>query len=199
MDWKNMDLSDLNDIEIDIHNMGSWPTLGKVMFAGVIVLLTFILSYFTVIKDSSEQYEKSVAYEEQLKFQYQTKYQIALNADAYQLQMEQMEQDFAELLKKLPTVSETPGLLDDITYIGTTSGLAFNKINWQAKVEREFYTELPLQLEVVGDYHQFGEFLSLVAGLPRIVTLHDFTIVPETKTKLRLNLIAKTYRYKEVK
>ena len=108
-----------------------------------------------------------------------------------------MEGKFSLLLKRLPTSHETPGLLDDITYVGTTSGLSFIKINWLPEVEKQFYTELPIQIEVLGDYHEFGQFVSQVAALPRIVTLHDFTITEANNDKLRLNVVAKTYRYKE--
>jgi type IV pilus assembly protein PilO len=82
--------------------------------------------------------------------------------------------------------------------VGTTSGLTFIQINWLPELENEFYTELPIQIEVLGDYHEFGQFVSKVAELPRIVTLHDFTITEAEDKKLRLNVIAKTYRYKEV-
>ena len=98
----------------------------------------------------------------------------------------------------MPTTHETPGLLDDITYVGTTSGLTFIRINWEPEIEKEFYTELPIKIDVVGDYHQFGSFVSEVAKLPRIVSLHDFAIQTEKDERLRFNVVAKTYRYKEV-
>ncbi|KMT65951.1 type 4a pilus biogenesis protein PilO [Catenovulum maritimum] len=198
MDWKNIDLADLKELELDFNNMGAWPNIVKIFFAVVVAVITAILAYNLMVSDNIKKYQDVTDQEAQLKFQFQTKYQIALNADAYKSQMEEMEKNFAELLKRLPTASETPGLLDDITYVGTTSGLSFNKINWEAEIEREFYTELPLRLEVVGGYHEFGEFLSRVAALPRIVTLHDFTIDNTGNDVLILKLLAKTYRYKEV-
>jgi len=97
------------------------------------------------------------------------------------------------MLKSLPTSNETPGLLDDITYVGTASGLTFELLNWQQEVPKEFYTELPIEMEVSGGYHNFGEFVSKVADLPRIVTLHDFDIKREANG-LSLKLQAKTYR-----
>ena len=80
------------------------------------------------------------------------------------------------MLKSLPTSNETPGLLDDITYVGTSAGLTFKLLNWQPEIPKEFYTELPIQIEVTGSYHEFGDFVSNIANLPRIVTLHDFEV-----------------------
>ena len=97
------------------------------------------------------------------------------------------------MLKSLPTSNETPGLLDDITYVGTASGLTFELLNWQQEVPKEFYTELPIEMEVSGGYHNFGEFVAKVADLPRIVTLHDFEIKRQPNG-LSLKLQAKTYR-----
>ncbi|WP_017444113.1 type 4a pilus biogenesis protein PilO [Gayadomonas joobiniege] len=195
MDWKNIDLQSLNEIELDVNNMGSWPKPVKVFIAILVALLVGYLSFNLFVSDKIKHYKNVQNLEESLKIQFAAKYQLAKNADAYKLQMAEMEKDFSELLKKLPTQTETPGLLDDITYVGTTSGLTFKKINWEREVKREIYTELPLRLQVVGGYHEFGEFLGRVAALPRIVTLHNFTIVGKQGDQLELNLLAKTYRY----
>ena len=101
------------------------------------------------------------------------------------------------MLKQLPATHETPGLLDDITYAGTSTGLTFVRINWMPEIEKDFYTELPIQIDVVGDYHQFGNFVSEVAKLPRIVSLHDFSVTTDKDDRLVFNVVAKTYRYKE--
>ncbi|MER2494280.1 type 4a pilus biogenesis protein PilO [Catenovulum sediminis] len=196
MDWKNIDLSDLSELELDVNNMGAWPKAVKIIVAAILAVLVAFLCYHLLISDKIEHYQKVTSLESTLKTQFQAKYQVAINADAYKEQMTQMEKDFSELLKRLPTESETPGLLDDITYVGTTSGLSFKKINWEDEIEREFYTELPLRLEVVGGYHEFGEFLGRVAALPRIVTLHNFNIENRGSDVLELSLLAKTYRYK---
>ena len=97
------------------------------------------------------------------------------------------------MLKSLPTSNETPGLLDDITYAGTSSGLTFKLLNWQKEVPKEFYTELPIRIEVAGTYHEFGEFVSKMADLPRIVTVHNFS-VEKVGPELSLQMQAKTYR-----
>ncbi len=198
MDWKNFDLKDLNELELDLNDIGNWPKPAKIFVAILLAIVVFVLSYQLLISDQIDEYKQVTAKENELKLEFRAKYHVAVNANAYQLQMEQMEQSFSELLKKLPTETETPGLLDDITYVGTTSGLTFKKINWEPEIEREFYTELPLTLEVVGGYHEFGNFLGKVAALPRIVTLHNFSIVNQ-QDGLTLSLLAKTYRYKEVK
>ena len=111
--------------------------------------------------------------------------------------MIEAEDIFANQLKSLPNSHETPGLLDDITFIGTTSGLEFVKLQWQPEISKEIYIELPIDIEVNGSYHSFGNFVSKIAGLPRIVTLHDFTIdITQIGTEtLNLKLEAKTYRY----
>lgn len=196
MDLKNLSLDDLNDLEIDANDLGSLPLIVKIIFAAALAVIVAFGFYKLVISDQLQNYENIKKQEVKLRSEFRTKYHIAINADAYKEQMATMEAEFSQLLKRLPTEHETPGLLDDITYVGTTSGLTFTKINWEAEIEREFYTELPLRLEVVGGYHEFGEFLGRVAALPRIVTLHDFTIDAKGDEVLQLNLIAKTYRYK---
>ena len=109
--------------------------------------------------------------------------------------MQEMEEKFSQLLKKLPTSNETPGLLDDLSYVGTTSGLTFVKIGWLPEIKKEFYTELPIKIEVEGSYHEFGEFVGKVAQLPRIISLHDFEIEATGDDQLVFSVVAKTYRY----
>lgn len=108
-----------------------------------------------------------------------------------------MEAQFTELLRRLPSSNETPGLLDDLTYVGTSSGLTFLKIGWMPEVRKEFYTELPIKLEVIGKYHEFGQFVSKVSELPRIVSLHDFRIENAGNGELVFSVVAKTYRYEQ--
>lgn len=197
LDKLNFDFSDFDINDIDFENMGSWPRPAKVAMALVVALGVAIASYFVLVSGKISDLERAEATEQQLKNTYKVKYGAAVNLDSYKKQMQDMEENFSLLLKRLPTSHETPGLLDDITYVGTTSGLTFIKINWLPEVENEFYTELPIQIEVLGDYHEFGEFVSKVAALPRIVTLHDFSIIDADAGQLRLNVVAKTYRYKE--
>jgi type IV pilus assembly protein PilO len=134
-----------------------------------------------------------------LKSQYQAKYHAVANLELFEQQMKEAEALFANQLRRLPESHETPGLLDDITFVGTTSGLKFVKLNWQPEITREIYIELPIDIEVVGSYHEFGNFVSKIAGLPRIVTLHDFDVNMKKTANglLSLKLQAKTYRYRE--
>ena len=151
------------------------------------------LSYYLLISPKLPILDTAKLKEDELKLQFEAKYRIAANLDAYQAQLEQIKKDFSSMLKSLPTSNETPGLLDDITYVGTSAGLTFKLLNWQQEVPKEFYTELPIEMEVSGGYHNFGEFVSNVADLPRIVTLHDFDIARD-EGGLTLRLQARTYR-----
>ena len=193
----NMKLSEIDINDLDLENMGSWPVTVKVIFAIIVAALVSVLSYYLLIDSKIDQLRADKQKETELRQLYQSRYAAAVNLEAYREQMKEMEQTFSFLLKQLPTTHETPGLLDDITYVGTTSGLNFLKINWEPEVEKEFYTELPIRIDVVGDYHQFGNFVSEVAKLPRIVSLHDFSVSTDKEERLVFNVVAKTYRYKE--
>lgn len=193
----NFNLSEIDINDLDIENMGSWPVAAKVIFAIILAALVATLSYFMLIDSKIDELNGAKLKETELRQLYRTRYASAVNLDLYKQQMVEMENTFSFLLKQLPTTHETPGLLDDITYVGTTSGLTFLRINWEPEIEKEFYTELPIKIDVVGDYHQFGNFVSEVAKLPRIVSLHDFSIQTEQNERLRFNVTAKTYRYKE--
>ena len=194
----NFNLSEIDINDLDFQNMGSWPAAAKVIFAVLLAILVSTLTYFMLVDSKIDELEFAQNKEGELRQVYKAKYASAVNLDLYKQQMVEMEQTFSFLLKQLPTTHETPGLLDDITYVGTTSGLTFIRINWEPEIEKEFYTELPIKIEVIGDYHQFGNFVSEVAMLPRIVSLHDFSIETEKDERLRFNVVAKTYRYKEV-
>ncbi|MEE2023404.1 MULTISPECIES: type IV pilus inner membrane component PilO [Alkalimonas] len=196
MNW-NFDFSEVDVNELTLDNMGTWPPVVKLIFAVVVALAIAALSYYLMVSNKIEALNAAQRQELQLRQEYRTKYASAVNLEPYKQQMAEMERSFSFLLKQLPATHETPGLLDDITYVGTTSGLSFVRINWMPEIEKEFYTELPIRIDVIGDYHQFGNFVSEVARLPRIVSLHDFTIAAEQNGKLRFNVVAKTYRYKE--
>jgi len=195
----NINLSDIDLSEIDFNNMGAWPKAGKVGLALLVAFVVMLLSYFLLIKDQVNVLEEQQQKEQQLRLDYQTKYGQAINLELYQQQMLEMEKIFSVLLKQLPATHETPGMLDDITFAGTSVGLTFVRINWMPEIEKEFYTELPIQIEVIGDYHQIGNFVSEIAKLPRIVSLHDFVIQTRAEGNQSFSVIAKTYRYKELK
>jgi len=191
----NFNFDELNNL--DMSDMGSWPIAAKPMVVAILALLIGVLTFFMLVDDQITQLELSEAKEQELRQVYRVKYGSAVNLELYKVQMVEMEQTFSYLLKQLPATHETPGLLDDITYAGTSTGLTFVKINWLPEIEKDFYTELPIKIDVVGDYHQFGNFVSEVAKLPRIVSLHDFSVTTDKDERLVFNVIAKTYRYKE--
>lgn len=179
--------------ELDFENVAIWPFEIKTVVALVLAVIVGILSYHLIISAKLPVLDQAELRELELKQQFEAKYRIAVNLEAYEEQLARIEEDFSSMLKSLPTSNETPGLLDDITYVGTSAGLTFRLLNWQNEIPKEFYTELPIELEVKGNYHEFGQFVSSIAALPRIVTLHDFEILSEPDG-LRLQMQAKTYR-----
>lgn len=191
----NINLEELNNL--DLSNIGSWPPFAKTMLIVVFSVLVAVLSYFLLVDEKITTLQAAEAREQELRQVYRSKYAAAVNLELYKQQMVEMEETFSYLLKQLPATHETPGLLDDITYAGTSTGLTFVRINWMPEIEKDFYTELPIQIDVVGDYHQFGNFVSEVAKLPRIVSLHDFSVTTDKDERLVFNVVAKTYRYKE--
>lgn len=193
----NVDLSELN--ELDLEDVGSWPTAVKAVFACIVAIFVGFLVYYFVISDQLDQLAQAEAQELELKNKYAVKYQIAINVDIYRKQMAEIEEQFQSMLRQLPTEHETAALLDDITYVGTANGLQFNKLEWQKETHQEFYIELPMIVEVVGKYHQLGQFVSDVAGLSRIVSLHDFSLSrpKDQDDVLSMSVQARTYRYKE--
>lgn len=183
---------------LDFNTAGSWPIGIKVIFFLLILGGGVYAGYYFHIKDLLVKHEQEVKKEPDLKRQYEVKaFQVA-NLDALKQQMADVEEKFEELTKQLPTDTEVPGLLEDITDIGLDSGLAFDVISLAPEKKVKFYIELPINIQVKGSYHQLGEFVSGVAALPRIVTLHDFSISPITENgDLSMKISAKTYRYED--
>ncbi|MDP5030614.1 MAG: type 4a pilus biogenesis protein PilO [Paraglaciecola sp.] len=188
------DVNKLKEInELDFEQIAVWPFEVKTVVAVFVAIIALVGGYYGLVKSKLPLLEAAQNREAELKQNYQAKYRIAVNLSAYEEQLARLQNDFSSMLKSLPTSNETPGLLDDITLVGTSAGLTFRLLNWQKEVPKEFYTELPIQMEVTGGYHNFGQFASEIAGLPRIVTVHDFEISQEANT-LKLKLQAKTYR-----
>ena len=192
---RNVDLNDL-----DTSNMGSWPPAIKAVVAVLLMLLVLALGYTFYLSDLEDQLNLKREEESTLKEQFATKAHMAANLELYTQQMKEMENSFGMLLRQLPSDTEVPGLLEDITRTGLGSGLEFEEIKLLPEVTQQFYIELPIQITVTGAYHDLATFVSGVAGLPRIVTLHDFDLVPanpEGGPKLRMSILAKTYRYND--
>lgn len=189
---------DINDL--DTSNMGSWPPVIKFLVAGLFVLLVLAFGYSFSTRDLVGQLDLKREEESTLKEQFGGKARMAANLDLYTRQLKEMESAFVVLLRQLPGDTEVPGLLEDITRTGLGSGLEFEEIKLLPEVAQPFYIELPIQITVTGDYHDLATFVSGVAGLPRIVTLHDFDLAPvspEGGPKLGLTILAKTYRYND--
>lgn len=182
---------------LELENIGQWPAAAKLVLSIFIAVALLVAGYMFFVSDRITLLDKSVKEEVTLKEEFKVKYNFSANLELFKEQMIEAQALFASQLKSLPEKHETPGLLDDITFVGTTSGLNFVTLNWQAEITKELYIELPIDIEVVGSYHDFGNFFSKVANLPRIVTLHDFDVTGVADSELRLTLQAKTYRYKE--
>ena len=192
---RNVDLSDL-----DTSNMGSWPPAIKAMAGVLLMVLVLALGYTFYLSDLEDQLDLKRQGESTLKEQFATKARMAANLELYIQQMKEMEVSFGLLLRQLPSDTEVPGLLEDITRTGLGSGLEFEEIKLLPEVTQPFYIELPIQITVTGAYHDLATFVSGVAGLPRIVTLHDFDLVPDNPEggpKLRMSILARTYRYND--
>lgn len=188
---------DLNDLSVD--NLGTLPMVLKVIIGVLLFAVVLAGGYYFHVEDLRLQFDREVARESTLKQEYEKKaFQVA-NLEAYRRQMVEMEESFGALISQLPSDTEVPGLLEDITNKGVLNGLNIASINLQPEVSREFYVELPIAIEAAGSYHDLGAFISGMAGLPRIVTLHDFTISGsgDDASDLKLSITAKTYRYKD--
>ncbi|MEJ6592942.1 MAG: type 4a pilus biogenesis protein PilO [SAR86 cluster bacterium] len=199
---RSFDLNDLNDV----NNIGSLPVAVK----SIIWMLAFVaglaIGYFIFVTPLQEELTKTQKQEVSLRVDFEKKYFESAHLEGYRQQKKEMELSFETILRQLPSDTEIPGLIEDITLVGLKNGLNFTSINLQAEKKFEFYIEKPIQIVVSGSYHELGSFVSDVADLSRIVTLHDFTILPEGAGArgaeniggiLRMNILAKTYRYND--
>lgn len=193
-DLENFDIND-----VDWKNAGSWPILGKVISLVLVVAVGVGGGFYLMIKDQITSLDRVAKEEVQLKQDYENKAFRVANIEAFKSQMVEMEESFGALLRQLPRDTEVPGLLEDITQTARSSGLDISSIKLEPETATEFYTELPISIQVNGDYHELGAFVSGVASLPRIVTLHDFSIKRAGKDnrKLDMAITAKTYRYSD--
>jgi type IV pilus assembly protein PilO len=192
------DLRELDFGELSLDNIGSWPLPVKVIAWVLVFVVLVIAGYFYNISDMQDQLTQVETKELDLKKEFEDKAFKAANLEALRKQMVEMEQSFGALVSQLPTDTEVPGLLEDITNKGVESGLEIKSIKLLPEQSQEFYVELPISIEFTGTYHDFGTFVSGIAALPRIVTLHDFKITSDAKTQgvLSMSISAKTYRYK---
>tara|TARA_R110001583_G_scaffold195440_2_gene373596 strand:- start:446 stop:1084 length:639 start_codon:yes stop_codon:yes gene_type:complete len=187
-------LDDINNI--DWNNTGSWPLLGKIALSVVLFIAVCAGMYFLMVQEDTLALDREQKKELALKKDFESKAFRVANLAEYKAQMTEMEFSFGSLLKQLPRDTEVPGLIDDISAAALNAGLQLNAIDPQKMQKTEFYNELPIDIEVVGDYHEMGAFVSGVASLPRIVTLHDFSVERKNNSSdLSMKILAKTYQY----
>lgn len=188
---------DINDLELE--NIGSWPIAIKLVVWVSALLVVLGLGYVYHIQNLQMSLQQAVAREQKLRREFGQKALQAANLDAYRTQMAEMEDSFGALVSQLPGDTEVPGLLEDITNKGILNGLEFDSIALQPELARAFYVELPIEIIARGSYHDLGAFISGMAALPRIVTLHDFHISRENagSSVLKLEITARTYRYRD--
>ena len=184
---------------LDPRDPGRWPLAVRAGAVGVAFLvLTIVLIYFFVWSDQRPELQQRQDEEQSLRQEFRTKHAKAVNLDLYKQQLKDIERSFGALLRQLPGKTEVPNLLVDISQTGLSAGLEEKLFQPQVEVKKDFYAELPIKIRLTGSYHQFGQFVSGIAALPRIVTLHDIEIKSDNKDaydQLSLELTAKTYRY----
>ena len=184
---------------LDVNDVGRWPAL----FRGAVILVVFLGVvglgvYFTIIKDKRPQLQRAQETEGQLRLTFVNKQHKAANFDKYKAQLDQIEESFGTMLRQLPGETEIPSLIVDISQTGLAAGLQEKLFRPQAEIPRDFYAEKPINIRLTGGYHEIGNFVSGIAALPRIVTLHNITIAPEetsTFDVLSMEVTAQTYRY----
>lgn len=187
---------------LDFNDIGRWPLLFRALFValffGVAVGAGF---YFLVYTNQMPRLERAQQEEQELRSSFEQKQRKAANFDAYRAQLDEIERSFGTMLRQLPGKTEIPNLLVDISQTGLASGLQEELFQPSDEIQKDFYAEKPIRIRLKGSYHEFGKFVSDIAALPRIVTLHNVEITPENSQgpadELVMNVTAKTYRYLE--
>jgi type IV pilus assembly protein PilO len=193
-------MSILDDLKsLDPNDPGRWPLPVR---AGTValcfVVLSAVLFYFFVWTDQKPRLDQAATEEQELRNIFKVKHSKAVNLAVYQQQLADIERSFGALLRQLPGKTEVPNLLVDISQVGVGAGLEEKLFQPSPEVKKDFYAELPIKIKLTGSYHQMGEFVSGIAALPRIVTLHEMIIKPDNKDaydQLSFELTAKTFRY----
>ncbi len=184
---------------LDFNDIGRWPFIFRASFIALIfVLVTGGGIYYITVRDQLPLLERVKQEEQDLRLTFEQKQRKAANIDTYKIQLAKMQQSFGAMLRQLPGKTEVPSLLVDISQTGLASGLDEKLFQPSAEMRKEFYAELPIKIRLTGSYHSLGKFVSGIAALPRIVTLHDIELKPELEgsdDQLVLDVTAKTYRY----
>lgn len=186
---------------LDVNDIGRWPLLFRAAFIALaFIAATGVGYYYFVYELKMPVLERAEAQELELRSSFEAKQRKAANFDAYQQQLAEIERSFGTMLRQLPGKTEIPNLLVDISQTGLAAGLDEKLFQPMGEIQKDFYAEKPIKIRLDGSYHEFGDFVSEIAALPRIVTLHDIEISMESGAemdfdKLVLDVIAKTYRY----
>ena len=185
---------------LDFNDIGRWPVVFHIFFISIFFVVAAGAGfYFLVWEEQMPRLEKAQREEVELKGSFESKQRKAANFDAYKIQLAEIESSFGTMLRQLPGKTEIPNLLVDISQTGLAAGLQEELFQPMEELRRDFYAEKPIKIRLRGDYHEFGRFVSDIAALPRIVTLHDIEIEPVSEEgqgrELVLNVTAKTYRY----
>lgn len=195
-------MSIIDDLQqLDINDIGRWPF----PFRAALIVILFVIVvgvgfYLTIVQNKAPILDRVKAEEKNLWVNFENKQKKAANYDAYKTQLEQMEQSFGTMLRQLPGETEIPSLIVDISQTGLAAGLQEKLFEPQPEIQRDFYAEKPIKIQLSGGYHEIANFVSGIAALPRIVTLHNINITPEAKdsyNELSIEVTAQTYRYLE--
>jgi len=186
---------------LDVNDVGRWPLAFRASVIAIVFVVVLGMGvYLFIIEDKAPQLQRVQDEEQTLRISFENKQKKAANYDAYKAQLAQMEQSFGTMLRQLPGKTEIPSLIVDISQTGLAAGLQEKLFQPQAEIPKDFYAEKPITISLSGGYHEIANFVSGVAALPRIVTLHDISITPDsqdTYDRLTIQVTAKTYRYLE--
>ena len=184
---------------LDVNDVGRWPLVFRAAVIAIIFVIVLGLGvYWFIVKDRAPQLSRVQQEEEQLRLTFENKQRKAANYDAYKAQLAQMEQSFGTMLRQLPGETEIPSLIVDISQTGLAAGLQEKLFVPQPEIPKDFYAEKPIRIRLEGGYHELGNFVSGIAALPRIVTLHNINITrvgADSFDNLSMEVTAKTYRY----
>ena len=194
--------------ELQLNNIGGWPREAQLGFCGLVALFIVVLAWFLMVKGKQDELKSLEAQESDLKTEFETKQGKAANLEPLKQQLVQMEQQLQQMLRQLPSKTEMPDLIVDISQTALATGIQNDLFQPGPETKQEFYAEKPIALRMVGTYHQFGAFVSGVASLPRVVimTMHDISLQPKNaknnpnarigpNSALELAGTVKTYRY----
>ena len=193
----------LSNIDWDIESSGTWPLPIKIAITVLLCMLLIGLGYYFDTQDQITELDGLETKEQELRASFETKQKKAANLEEYKQQLDEIEKSFGDLLRQLPDKTQVPDLLVDVSQTGLASGLEFELFRPGSEIPKEFYAELPIDIRIVGNYMEFGSFVSGLASLPRIVTIHNVKILPRkdtpnTKNKpFVMEALVKTYRYLE--